>query len=27
VIREYLAGGTPVEVAGGEDRDIKVTVK
>jgi Carboxypeptidase regulatory-like domain len=27
VIREYLAGGTPVEVAGGEDQDIKVTVK
>jgi hypothetical protein len=27
VIREYLAGGTSVEVAGGEERDIKVTTK
>jgi hypothetical protein len=27
VIREYLAGGTSVEVAGGEERDIKVMAK
>jgi hypothetical protein len=27
VIHEYLAGGTSVEVAGGEERDIKVTAK
>jgi hypothetical protein len=27
VIREYLAGGTPVQVAGGDDQDIKVAVK
>jgi len=27
VIREYVAGGTSVEVAGGEERDIKVTAK
>jgi protocatechuate 3,4-dioxygenase beta subunit len=27
VIREYLAAGTPVQVAGGVDQDIKVTVK
>lgn len=27
VIQGYLAGGTPVEVAGGEERDIKVTAK
>jgi hypothetical protein len=27
VIREYVAGGTPVEVAGGEERDIKVMAK
>jgi hypothetical protein len=27
VIREYLAGGTSVEVAGGEERDIKVMTK
>jgi len=27
VIHEYLAGGTSVDVAGGEERDIKVTAK
>lgn len=27
VIREYLSGGTSVEVAGGQERDIKVTAK
>jgi len=27
VIREYLAGGTPIEVVAGEDQDIKVTVR
>ncbi len=27
LIREYVAGGTSVEVAGGEERDIKVTTK
>jgi hypothetical protein len=27
VIQGYLAGGTSVEVAGGEERDIKVTAK
>ena len=27
VIREYLPGGTSVEVAGGEEREIKVTAK
>ena len=27
VIREYLAGGTAVEVAGGEERDVKVPAK
>jgi hypothetical protein len=27
VIRKYLPGGTPVEVAGGDERDVKVTMK
>ena len=27
VIQDYLAGGTSVEVAGGEEREIKVTAK